>query len=89
MTAKVTDTLGAQTVTLLWSVASTGNAGIEKELAMRRTSGDEREGMYEASVPGQPHGTLVRFRVKAEDFKGAVLLPGSTSRCQLLVLHAG
>lgn len=76
VTAKVTDTLGAQAVTLLWTVASTGSSGIEKELAMRRSSGDERNGMYEATVPGQPHGTLVRFRIRAADSKASRFAPG-------------
>ena len=83
VTAKVTDTLGAQTVTLLWSVASTGNAGIEKELAMRRTSGDEREGMYEATVPESNRtGRWCVFESKPPISREAVLLPGSMSRCQ-------
>ena len=76
VTVKVADTSGVQTVTLLWTVASRGNAGSESELPMRRTSGDERSGMYEATIPGQAHGTLVRFRIKATNANAVRFAPG-------------
>jgi hypothetical protein len=43
---------------------------------MQRTSGDERNGVYQASIGGQPHGTLVRFRIKASNAETTRIQPG-------------
>jgi hypothetical protein len=75
VSAKVTDTSGTPAVTLLWCVASTGNPGLEQEVAMRRTSGDARAGTYDATVPAQSHGTLVRFRIKAANASATRFAP--------------
>ncbi|HZR16783.1 MAG TPA: CotH kinase family protein [Verrucomicrobiae bacterium] len=76
ITAQVSDGAAVKSVSLLWSVASTGNPGLEKEIAMQRVSGDERKGSYQAIIPGQPHGSLVRFRIKAANADTSRLAPG-------------
>lgn len=59
------DTL--QSVVLLWT---TLGAASEQRLAMRRVFGDALSGQYEATLPGQPSGTLTRFRIEAVDEQG-------------------
>jgi hypothetical protein len=76
VTAQVSDAAGVKMVSLLWCIASSGNQTLETEIAMQRTSGDERNGMYQASIGGQPHGTLVRFRIKASNTETTRIQPG-------------
>jgi hypothetical protein len=76
VTAQVSDPAGVKSVNLLWSTASIGNQTIETEVAMQRTSGDERKGVYEGTIGGQPQGTLVRFRIKAANSEVARFQPG-------------
>jgi len=76
VTAQVSDAAGVKSVSLLWCIASSGNQTLETEIAMQRTSGDERDGAYQASIGGQPHGTLVRFRIKASNAEATRIQPG-------------
>jgi hypothetical protein len=76
VTAQVSDPAGVKSVSLLWSIVSTGNQSIETELAMQRTSGDDHDGTYQGQIAGQRSGTLVRFRVKANNSETARLQPG-------------
>jgi hypothetical protein len=39
-------------------------------MPMERIAGDELSGTYRGSIVGQPTGTLVRWRVKAENQAG-------------------
>jgi hypothetical protein len=76
VTAEVADSAGVKSVSLLWSVAASGSQTLEKEIAMQRTAGDERSGVYQAGIGGQPHGTLVRFRIKAANTDATRFQPG-------------
>lgn len=76
VTAEVADADGVKSVSLLWSVASTGRQTVETEVAMQRASGDERSGVYQAVIGGQPEGTLVRFRIKAANAEASRFQPG-------------
>ncbi|HTL18139.1 MAG TPA: CotH kinase family protein, partial [Patescibacteria group bacterium] len=76
VSVRVTDKAGVKAVSLLWSIVSSGNPGLEKEIEMQRASGDERNGVYKTTIEGQPHGTLVRFRVKAANPEVTAYAPG-------------
>ena len=76
VTAQVADHGGVKSVSLLWCIASSGSQTIETEVAMERTSGDERSGSYQAIIGGQPQGTLVRFRIKAANAETSRFEPG-------------
>jgi hypothetical protein len=77
ITVEVTDAGHIKTVTLLWRIARTGSQTPERELPMVRTAGDDTKGTYQASIDGQPSGTLVRFRIKATNADGAERLKPS------------
>ena len=76
VTARVADPAGVSSVTLLWSRASSGSPGVEKEVPMQRASGDEHTGVYQATIAGQPNGSLVRFRIKAANHEASRIAPG-------------
>jgi hypothetical protein len=65
VTAFVSDPDEVKSVLLLFTIATTGQESEEAALSMSLVSGDARAGMYEAVIPAQPHGHLVRFRIKA------------------------
>lgn len=50
--------------------ASSAGGATWQEQPMERVSGDAGQGTYRATIPGQPEGRLVRFRVVAEDGRG-------------------
>lgn len=62
------DADGVRNVRVIW----TSSSGLtnEQQLSMQRVSGDARSGRYAASLPGQPSGTLTRFRIEAVDDVG-------------------
>ncbi|MEO8429485.1 MAG: CotH kinase family protein [Verrucomicrobiota bacterium] len=68
--ATVADADGVKTVTLLFRTASTGRQSTETPLEMKRISGEEKSGVYEATIDGHLQGALVRFRIKALDAAG-------------------
>lgn len=76
VTANVADERGVKSVVLLWSVVSSGREPQERTIPMERSSGDEQSGAYQAVIPGQPAGTLVRFRIKAANALATRLEPG-------------
>ena len=76
VTAEIADPTGVKAVSVVWYVASSGSKTLEKEIEMRRTAGDERTGMYQGVIGGQPAGTLVRFRIKAANAQAARFYPG-------------
>lgn len=82
VTAEVRDWERVKAVTLLWRLASSGRQTAETAVPMERTSGDDKAGTYQASIMGQPAGTLVRLRVKAENAAGAVRLNPSPNEPQ-------
>ena len=68
--ATVADADGVKSVTLRYRTATTGRESTETPLEMKRISGEEKNGVYEATIDGQLQGTLVRFRIKAADAAG-------------------
>jgi spore coat protein H len=70
VTAEVRDGGRVKAVTLLWRIASSGRQSAETAVPMERIAGDELTGTYRGSTVGQPAGTLVRWRVKAENQAG-------------------
>jgi spore coat protein H len=70
VTAMISDGDRVASVTLLYRVAAPGRESLEHPVSMKRVSGHEREGAYQAEIDGQPEGTLVRFRLKAVDEQG-------------------
>ncbi|MBI5386629.1 MAG: CotH kinase family protein [Verrucomicrobia bacterium] len=71
VTAEVSDADGLGAVTLRWQLARPGTEAPETEAAMTRLRGDEKGGTYQALIPAQPPGVVVRFRVQAIDAAGA------------------
>lgn len=69
--ATVADEQAVKGVELLYRVATTGRQSEERALAMKRVSGDEKKGVYAASIDPQAQGQLVRFRIKAAAETGA------------------
>lgn len=70
ITAQVTDLCGVKDVMLLWRIARSGGETAETAVLMQRIDGDEHVGTYQAAIPGQPAGKLVRWRVKAVNSVG-------------------
>jgi len=70
VTAEVADPDGVKAVTLLCRLAKAGGETSETAISMQRTAGDEKKGIYQAAIEGQPEGSLVRFRVRAVDSAG-------------------
>lgn len=66
----VADEDGVRTLTLLWTSLANPGSGAEERLALERVSGDARSGRYAGTLPGQPSGTLTRFRIEAVDGAG-------------------
>ena len=75
----VSDGDGVREVLLLWRIQRAGKAGEETALAMRRVAGDATKGRYGAAIPGQPEGSLVRYRIRATDEAGTVRVLPSTN----------
>jgi spore coat protein H len=74
--AAVADAEGIRAVRLLYRVAGPGHVSEEASLDMTRISGDSKRGVFEGTIPGQPQGQLVRYRIKAMDSTGTErLLP--------------
>lgn len=71
VTATVADEAGVQSVALGWQVWENMSAGEWSEVAMSRTSGDARRGVYTGSIPVQPEGRLIRFVIRAHGASGA------------------
>ncbi len=67
--ASVADDDGVATVEMTFQVLTSAGLTKEKALEMERVSGDEHDGHYQATLPGQPWGRLVRYQLKATDQK--------------------
>jgi spore coat protein H len=65
--AKVADADGVKAVSLLYRLANPGPESEERTVSMSRVAGDDKSGVYEGTIEGQPHGQLVRYRLKATD----------------------
>lgn len=72
VSALVSDPDGVKSVVLSFRVATARGYSDEASLEMRRTSGDELGGVYEAVLPAQTEGALVRYRISAIDGKDSV-----------------
>jgi hypothetical protein len=72
VTAEVADPSGIKEVTLLYGLARTGGETPATVVPMPRVAGHERKGIYRAEIPGQPAGSLVRFRIKAVATSGGL-----------------
>jgi hypothetical protein len=70
--AKVADRSGVAEVNLLYSVVAGGRESPKNAIRMRRVSGNENSGSYEAAIPAQPADRVVRWRLQAVDGPGAV-----------------
>lgn len=70
VTAQIADIDGLESVSLLYRVAGTARESGETKIPMTRKSGDDKRGVYQATIGAQPHGQLVRFRVLAVDRAG-------------------
>ena len=69
--AKVAAREGVKAVSLLYRLAGPGRESEEKSVSMTRVGGDDRTGVYEATIAGQAHGQLVRYRLHASDSAGS------------------
>jgi spore coat protein H len=74
--ASVSDADGVNDVTLWYRVVG---VGAETALPMQRLNGDARKGRYEAVIPGQPDGSIVRYRIRVTDGAGTVRAQPSTN----------
>ncbi len=71
VSATVSDREGVQSVALGWQAWREGNPTAWSEVAMARTSGDDRRGVFAGSIPAQPEGCLIRFVLRARSVTGA------------------
>lgn len=71
VTVEITDAAGIDQAALLWWTARTGGQTPESQAPMQRLEGNAQKGTYQAVIPAQPPGTLVRFRIKAMDSLGS------------------
>ena len=74
VTAEIADPSGVKSVTLLWRLIKSGGESPESSVPMSRSGGDDRKGVYQAIIAGQPAGKLVRFRIKAANTPGTIRL---------------
>ncbi|MEO8427448.1 MAG: CotH kinase family protein [Verrucomicrobiota bacterium] len=73
---KVADANGIKAVSLLFRLARPGSESEERTVTMTRVEGDDKSGIYEGMIEGQPHGQLVRYRIRATGSSGTErLLP--------------
>ena len=81
MTVRVTvaDHEEVKSVALLYRLVAAGHLAEENALPMRHVSGDERNGRFEATIPPQPAGGLVRYRFHAVDEAGTERIFPSTN----------
>jgi len=76
-----------QSVQLHYAIAQQGRFESEQELRMSRVAGNARHGTYQAVLPGQPEGTLLRCRVSASDVAGERRWhPSTNSPCPTLTM---
>jgi hypothetical protein len=78
----VSDPSQVKSVALLWRIASSGSQSQETTVPMVRTAGDDTAGTWQASIEGQPNGTLVRFRIKVTNGNGGERLKPSPTEPQ-------
>jgi hypothetical protein len=71
ISANVVDQAGIKSVTLSWHFARNGSETADKEVIMRRESGDDRKGTYSGVIEPLPAGQLVRFRITAASTNGS------------------
>ena len=69
--AVIRDDGGVKAVELVSEVVTFNQVSAPLVLGMERISGDARNGQYQAILPSQPEGRLVRYRIRAVDTTGA------------------
>ncbi|MES2573115.1 MAG: CotH kinase family protein [Verrucomicrobiota bacterium] len=67
VTTSVSSPTALKGVTLFFRVATETTFSVETALPMRRVSGNDKEGRYEAVLPAQPEQRLVRYRIEADN----------------------
>ncbi|MDB6152386.1 MAG: Inner spore coat protein [Chthoniobacteraceae bacterium] len=80
--AVVEGTVGINAVTLYFRVAAGLSLSAETALQMKRVSGDEKKGLYEALLPPQVEQRVVRYRIEATDIVGAKRISPAASELQ-------
>lgn len=70
VSAAVADSAGVDSVVLAWQAWQDGSASRCSEIALSRTTGDDRRGVYAGSIPAQPEGRLIRFVIRARSVSG-------------------
>lgn len=70
ITAGVTDPGGIDSVILAWWAWSGEGEPSWTQVAMKRDSGDNRQGVYSGLIPAQPEGRLIRFTLQARTVCG-------------------
>ena len=68
--AVVSDLDGVKGVELLFQIATSNSLSEARSLPMKRVSGDAQSGHYQGTLPAQPEGRLVRYRLRAIDTTG-------------------
>jgi len=66
VTAEVDAAGGVRDVSLLWHSLRESSRVTDQSVRMERISGEATHGTYRATLPGQPAGRLLRFRIKVE-----------------------
>ncbi len=79
ISAAVSSATNIQSVTLSWASAPNGVLSSWTETQMKRSSGNDQQGIYSAVIPAQPEGSLVRYTVRAQSASGAARLVPSTN----------
>ncbi len=74
ISASIRDSDGIASAALLYRLAGPGRESDEIAVGMTRTSGNEKDGVYEGTLDGQAHGQLIRYRIRATDSTGAARL---------------
>jgi hypothetical protein len=72
ISARVRDTDGVSSAVVLYQTLTTSTQSNVFSLAMTRTSGTAQVGLWSAQIPAQASRTLVRYRIRATDTRGAV-----------------
>ena len=70
VSAHVTEDTDASGVSIVELIYSTDGGVTWNTISMTRVSGDEYDGVYNATIPNQPYGTTVYFYIRAVDVAG-------------------
>lgn len=65
VSAKIMDPAGVQSVTLSWWVSAGAPHAVWNDIPMKPISGDSKQGVFSATIPGQLEARLIRFAIRA------------------------